>query len=480
MSKRIPIFWILFISFSIAIALSMGLDYLLSNIGILQSSPYLRIFVSFILSVIFSIIAAQIVLRVYIRPTIRKLNDGMNQLAQKNFDYRLEENDIDAFDKLAQNFNIMAVLLSSYESELVKARDFLNSILEGTADIIISVNARGKILSFNTGAEQALGYTRDEIIGQHIETIFVDISERNVALERLQYGDNVKNYETRFRTKDGEIKDVLLTLSLMRHPTGTFVGTFGISKDITDEKKLQKQLIQSQRLAAIGEVFMGIQHSLKNMLNTCRGGAYMVKTGLKKDDRKMFEEGWDIVQLGIDKMTEMTIDMLKYVREWKPKIESVDIGSLFTEVEKLVSKNTEGKGIGFSMEMPEGIPSVMCDPRMIHSVLMDLITNAIDACEWKDYDNTESPEISIRSYMNDNEQNAVLEVKDNGCGMTEEVKTNIFNPFFSTKSKAGTGLGLSITSRMIEVHKGRIDVDSEPDKGSVFRIFLPLDANGKH
>ena len=110
---------------------------------------------------------------------------------------------------------------------------------------------------------------------------------------------------------------------------------------------------------------------------------------------------------------------------------------------------------------------------------MDIVSNALDACLWKDYGDDEKPEISLDAYISEDGREAVIEVRDNGCGMTEDVKANIFTPFFSTKSKAGTGLGLSITSRMIGVHGGEIDVESVPDQGTVFRVVLPIDTNSK-
>jgi signal transduction histidine kinase len=113
---------------------------------------------------------------------------------------------------------------------------------------------------------------------------------------------------------------------------------------------------------------------------------------------------------------------------------------------------------------------------MIHSAVMDVVSNALDACLWKEYPDGEVPEIVLGAYSDQDGQKLAIEVKDNGCGMTEEVKENLFTPFFSTKSKAGTGLGLSITSRMISAHGGEFDVESEPDQGTIFRILLPINA----
>jgi PAS domain S-box-containing protein len=374
----------------------------------------------------------------------------------------------------------MASMLSAFLVELNKTRDYLQSVLESSADIIITVNPSGNIQTINAGAEKVLGYNRLEVIGKHVEMFFADPKDRDLAIAQLEYSDDVVNYETRFITKAGEARDVLLTISRLRNPTGEIIGTIGISKDITQEKRLQNQLIQSQRLAAIGEVFTGIQHSMKNMLNACKGGSYMVRTGLAKDNRKMLEEGWEIVQEGIARMTDMSTDMLKYVKEWRPRFEKVDPAQTLSEIYRVIKQTAKNRGVEIRLNLPRELPSLKCDARMIYSAVMDIVSNAIDACLWKDYsDVKETPEIIIGARENSEKQELIIEIKDNGCGMTEEVKKNIFTPFFSTKSKAGTGLGLSITSRMIDVHDGRIDVESESDKGTVFHIALPLDTTSK-
>jgi two-component system sensor histidine kinase AtoS len=423
--------------------------------------------------------ATWLVVNLFIRKPLNKLAHGMEELAEKRFDLRLDEVEIDEFSALASNFNDMATMLSSSLRELQKTRDYLEGILESSADIIITVNASGNIRTLNAGAEKALDYNRGEVLGKPIEVLFADPYERDRATEKLRHSKDLVNWETQFITRDGTIRDVLLTISKMRNPRGEVIGTIGIGKDITEEKSLQVQLMQSQRFAAIGEVFTGIQHSMKNMLNACKGGAYMVRTGLKKDNRKMLEQGWDIVQEGISGMTEMSMDMLKYVKEWKPRLDRTDLKQTIAEIDRVITQTASDKGIAFSTEVAKDLPVVICDARMIHSAALDIISNAIDACSWKDYGADESGRVDVRAYVSDDGKDAVIEVSDNGCGMTEEVKERIFKPFFSTKSRAGTGLGLSIAMRMVGVHSGKIEVDSKPDEGTVFRIVLPIDGTGK-
>jgi PAS domain S-box-containing protein len=416
----------------------------------------------------------------YLNKALRNLIEGMDQLAEKNFTHQLEGGWGGEFKSLASSFNDMSAMLSSSLTELKKSQDYLRSILESSADIIITVNPAGKIQTINAGAERALGYARFDVIGKPIEILFADPKERYVAIDKLKHADDVVNYQIQLLTASRDVRDVLLTISRLRNSENAIIGTIGIGKDITEEKRLQHELIQSQRLATIGEVFTGIQHSMKNLLNACKGGAYMVKIGLTTDNRKMLEEGWAMVEEGITRLTGMSQDMLKYVKDWRPRPDRVDINNTLADIHKVIKQTAKDKGVEFRFEPNPGLPIVKCDGRMMHSAIMDIVSNALDACLWKDYDNCETPEVTMAAHTEDDDRLLVIEVKDNGCGMSEDVKENIFTPFFSTKSKAGTGLGLSITTRMISVHDGTIEVESQPDKGSVFRIVLPVNGTDKN
>ncbi|MFC2085004.1 PAS domain-containing sensor histidine kinase [Bacteroidota bacterium] len=477
MLKHIPIFWKLSAAVMIVILIVLFVDYSLEGLNDEKSQGFLRTFLTAVIAIILSCGLAWFIVNLYIKRCVRRLTEGMNALAEKKFNFRLDENNKDEISTVYSSFNNVAEMFLSFHTELEKNRDYTEGIVESTSDIIITVNPNKEILTFNTGAEKALGYQRFEVIGKSIEMLWADPRERDAAIDRLKYGDNVVNIETRFLTKSGEVRDVLLTFSLMRNQKGDMIGTFGISKDITEEKRLQNKLMQSQRLVAIGEIFTGIQHSLKNMLNALKGGAYMVKTGLAKDERTMLEEGWGIVQQGIDRMTNMSRDMLKYVKERTPKLEMVDLTQVLSEIKQVINKSASDNSIVLLLNISPKLPSVQCDVQMIHTAVMDVVSNALDACVWKEYSKEEIPKVVINAYSNYSEQNIIIDVKDNGCGMTENVKNNIFTPFFSTKSKTGTGLGMSVASRMINSHNGRINVESELNKGTLFQIVLPIDVN---
>lgn len=463
MLKRIPILW----------KLNLALFAVL--LVVLAASEYIHPLITLVIALALGFGFIWIIVDRSIKRPVQGLVNGMNRMAEKEFDFRLDEDEKDEFGSLAVSFNDMASMLTSSLTELKKNQDYLHSILECSADLIITVNSSGKIQTINTGAENALGYRRIDVIGQSIDILLAHPQDRKAAAEKLKYSENVVNYEVQFKTRDKAVRDVLLTLSRLRNSAGAIIGTIIIGKDITVEKRLQRQLIQSQRLAAIGEVFTGIQHSLKNMLNACKGGAYMVRTGLAKDNRTMLVEGWDMVQEGIERMTSMSSNMLKYVKEWKPTCDRCDVAQLISGIYRVIGQTAKNKGVVFRLDIAPDLPSAVCDGKMIHSAVMDIASNALDACLWKEYHPGEKPEVVLGAHASPDGRELVIEIRDNGCGMTQEVKENIFTPFFSTKSKAGTGLGLSIASRMIDVHGGKITVESEPDQGTIFRIVIPVD-----
>jgi signal transduction histidine kinase len=213
---------------------------------------------------------------------------------------------------------------------------------------------------------------------------------------------------------------------------------------------------------------------MKNMLNALKGGSYMVKVGIAKDDRALLEEGWGIVQQGIESMTMLSQKMLMYARDLKPEFERTDLKKLLEAISHVVSQTTQDQGMAFTTEVQEDLPEVLCDPGLIHSVVMDLVSNSIDACAHQVYEDG-GPRISVALRHPLRSDHVVVEVTDNGGGMSEDVIKHIFTPFFSTKKKLGTGMGLTLTKRMVSAHGGKLKVDSEPGFGSTFQVLLPID-----
>jgi len=415
-------------------------------------------------------------LRMLQRP-ISGLIAGTRRIAERDLDFRFPADRRDELGVLERSFNNMTARIRAHQEALRNSTEYLNGIIENSADIIITVTPWHLIQTFNRGAEQLLGYARSEVQGQRIEILFANPEDRKLDLDRLDHDDNVRNLRTDFVTKGGEIKNVLLTLTRLRDAEGNPIGTLGISKDITEELRLTKQLIRNKRFAAIGEAVTGIQHAIKNMLNALKGGSYLVQRGIKNSDRQKLDDGCGLMEEGISRMTALSKSMLNYARNWTFEFKSVDLRSMLGGIQEMLSPSAAEKGIAVRAELDEDLPDVSCDSEMIHMAIMDLASNAVDACAEKGaekgYCEGEQAEILLRAFLSPDGKLYHVEVSDNGPGMTEDVRENIFKPFYSTKRKSGTGLGLALTQRAIEAHGGVIEVESELGRGATFRIGLP-------
>jgi len=429
-------------------------------------------------AILLGTIALWIILRQTLRKPIREMAAGIQAIAGTDLSFRFETNRKDELGLVEESVNDMAARIQAHQTELRDAREYLEGIVENSADIIITVNPKGLIQTVNRGAEQALGYLREELIGRPIEILFANPGERDVAIARLEHGDSVVNYETHFLTKTGALRDVLLTLSRLRDREGTPIGTIGISKDITREKELQGLVVQSQAAAAIGQAVTAIQHAIKNMLNTLSGGSYLVRVGMAKDNRERIEEGLAMIDEGIWRIGDHSLSMLKYAKEWTLTPELTDLALLVNKVCNAIEHAARDRGVTLRRKFPDHCPLVSCDSRLVHMALMDIATNALDACSAKAYKDPETAEICFDLYLDDDTSSVVVEVRDNGIGMNEETRANIFRPFFTMKEELGTGLGLALTSRIVKLHGGKIGVESELDKGSTFRLALPLEGRG--
>ncbi len=405
---------------------------------------------------------------------IRAFKAGARRLAKKDFSFRFSESAGDGLAEVGGVINTMTSELADTLSELMSTKEYLQAIIDNSADIIITVDPEGFIRTFNPGAEKILGYTKEEMLGQRIEMIFAEPKDRDAAIEELDQGGPVVNYMTNFVTKDGDLRNVMITLSRLLAPDGTPMGTMGISKDLTEELQMQVQLLRSKRMAALGQALTGIQHSIKNMLNVMKGGSYMVKLGLSKDNKAMLVEGWEMVREGIEDMTQMSMSMLDFARTRKLKLQDVDLGDLAEKIHGISHAKFNDSGVQLSVSVTEDLPDAVCDPDGVRSVVMDLISNSLDACSWKEYTAPETPEVTLRVLPGTLDGHIEIQVEDNGEGMPDEVRKRVFTPFFSTKEKKGTGMGLAVVSRIVESHEGNVYVESKPGRGTTFRVLLPI------
>jgi len=357
----------------------------------------------------------------------------------------------------------------SLQEEVRQNKEYLENILGNSSDMIITTDLEGRIVTFNPGGERILGYNKEEILGVKMEDFWRDPDERRRLMEEVEAKGEVNNYPAVLIAREGHEVEISLSISQLRDSKGRVLGTVGISKDVTEENRLRRQLIEQERLAAVGQTVAGVTHYMKNVLNGLKGGAYMVNVGIKRSDSGLLEEGWGNVQKGIERISKLSLDMLSYCRERTPNPVPTDPLKLAGETAELLSKSAEQEGIDIRCYGDDAPPADL-DPDTLGRALLNLISNAMDACREKSYGPGEMPIVEIKVKRDD--KNLLFQVRDNGVGMNEEVRKRLFTRFFSTKEARGTGLGLCVTHKIVEEHGGEVAVESSPGQGSTITIVF--------
>jgi len=356
------------------------------------------------------------------------------------------------------------------QEEITKARDYLENILKNSTDIIITTDLNGNIVTFNSAGERILGYTNEELKGKPAEILWKDPQERKRVLQAVMEHGSITNYKTVLVGKQGEEVEVSLAISQLKDSKGNVIGTVGISRDITEENRLRKQLLEQERLATIGQTVAGITHCMKNIINGLKGGAYLVDTGIKRGDSKLLKEGWDGVKRSIDWIGRLSLDMLSYCRESATGLVPVEIKGFVEDIIQMLKPSAEDSGIELRHEL--GINGIFyLDVDGLKRVLLNLISNAIDACREKEYPPNENPRVELK--VTERENSILFTIVDNGIGMDEEAKEKVFKRFFTTKGNKGTGLGLCVSHKVIQEMGGEIKFESEKGVGTNFEISVP-------
>lgn len=232
--------------------------------------------------------------------------------------------------------------------------------------------------------------------------------------------------------------------------------------------RLYQEGLQRERLAATGETVASLSHSIKNILQGIRGGADVVEMALRKDSLKDAKVGWYMLERNLDKVQALTMNMLAYSKPRRPTLELTHVPHVLNECLELVRNNAEAKKVTLLTEISTTQPPIPIDADGIHQAVLNLLVNAIDAVPANRGVVTLSAEYDAVS------QTTVIEVQDNGVGIAEKEKEQIFQPFWSTKGQRGTGLGLAVTRKIVEEHNGEIEVISKVGQGTTFRIRLPI------
>jgi signal transduction histidine kinase len=224
-----------------------------------------------------------------------------------------------------------------------------------------------------------------------------------------------------------------------------------------------------ERLAAIGEIVARVAHYQKNLLNGLRGGLYVTNGAMAKGDSEDLREGWRMLHGSVQRIERLTLDMLYYVKGRVPKREPIEVNEVIQEVVDLMREAAAQRNVELRAELGEGTGKQTFDRAAMHRAILDLVSNAIDACAESDAESGNV--VYLESHATPDE--IVVTVADNGIGMSDQVRSKLFVRFFSTKGGQGTGLGLPVVKKVVEEHGGTLEVESKLGQGSAFRLRFP-------
>lgn len=250
-----------------------------------------------------------------------------------------------------------------------------------------------------------------------------------------------------------------------------------------------KAMVQAERLAAMGQTIATLSHHIKNILQGVRGGSYLIELGLG-DHAKLLEavaneepidlpkaakavetiqKGWGIVDKNQERISSLVMDMLTYSKERKPDPEPCELNDVIGEIADLMASRAEDNGVELTWTPGEGLPTLMADPEAIHRAVLNIATNAIDACTGR-----EPASVTIATSEDAANQALVVQIADTGEGIAPDRLDVIFSAFESSKGSKGTGLGLAVTRKIAEEHGGTVQVESQVGVGSTFLLALPI------
>ncbi|MBT3178327.1 MAG: PAS domain-containing protein [Desulfobacula sp.] len=350
------------------------------------------------------------------------------------------------------------------QDSLAAAHNYLESLINTSMDGIVGISKRGRVEVFNSAARSLFNIDQGQIVSQ--EEITTMLPKGFLAQVSEGMG-HVYLPEAELKKSNGEkFYGRLSGNKLQGH--GEKIGMAFSVHDIGQMKKLEKEKIEAERMAIVGQTVAGLAHGIKNLINALDGGIYFLKSGIGKGDIKRIHKGIETLVRNIDRIRLFSKAFLNYSRFRTITPALSKPGDIVTEVvESFAAKFSENK-ISIKVQIDEHMALAPIDYEKIHECVTNLFGNAIDA--FVDVDKDRKKKIWVKVY--EEEGSIYIEVRDNGCGIDKDHKQRLFSKFFTTKGLEGTGIGLLMTKKIIQEHGGTISVLSKKGEGSIFRLRL--------
>src|SRR2546427_8705661 len=346
--------------------------------------------------------------------------------------------------------------------EIEETKQYLENLLENANDVIYTLDPDQRFTYVNSKVE-AWGYRKEDLIGRPYLSLLSKRHRGRRLKSTLDIGAK-QVYEVEVMSPAGEARAVMVSVSPLRDPEGRIQGVLGIARDITETKKLERQIRNSEKLASIGKLAAGVAHEINNPL----GGILNWPCNLRKPTLTptRHEDYIASMEDGLRRVQKIVRQLLDFSQQHDPQLSPTDINAVVEQVLVLTNHAFVENQIKLDKQLHPDLPPLPVDRHMIEQVLMNLILNAVQAIKGGGL-------ITIRTRVAAGV--LAVDVEDTGCGIPAHVLPHIFDPFFTTKGTGeGTGLGLSVSLGIVERHGGQILVESQVGRGTVFTVCLPF------
>ncbi len=351
------------------------------------------------------------------------------------------------------------------EDGLRFAHSFLDTMVKTSMDGIFAIDGDGKVPILNPAARMLLNIQE----GQHVSKEQIASLLPPGFVEQISNGpEHVYLPEVEITNLHGEKVPVRLVGNQLQ-VDNKFLGMAVSIQDLRELKQLEKEKLEAERMAAVGQTVAGLAHGVKNLITSLEGGMYMLKSGINKGNVDRLQQGVEMLARNTDRISMFVRSFLSFSKGRQIKVQLNKPNDIAKEVVNAHMVRAKDLGIDLRIGAGRTLKSAPMDYESIHECLTNLVGNAIDACRVSE--KKRLCHVTVRTF----EENGVIiyEVVDNGSGMDYEVKKKVFTTFFTTKGLGGTGLGLLMTKKNIQEHGGKIEMESEKGEGTTFRIRLP-------
>jgi PAS domain S-box-containing protein len=362
------------------------------------------------------------------------------------------------------------------EEALRKSEAKFRELFETSKDMIYISN-KERVLDVNLAGVELLGYPKDEILSMKIEHFYAHPEDRRKMLDMLDNVGYVKDHETDFRKKDGAITHVLVTSTKKEDKAG--IRYEGIIRNITDQKKLEAQLLQAQKMEAVGTLAGGIAHDFNNIIGIIMGNAELIQMN-QVEDHPCFRNIKSIYTAAV-RAKDLTQQILAFSRQDKYNPSHVDVNGVIKEITKMISE-TFDRRITINTNVDPDVDAIYADAVQVHQVILNLCTNSRDAMPAGGILTIKAANVAVDddfAALHGGEQAKGgqylrFTVSDTGEGMDENTLEHVFDPFFTTKEVGkGTGLGLSTVYGIAKRHGGFVTIHSVPAEGTTVSVYFP-------